>query len=252
MNSVAIIQARTGSTRLPNKILMKINGVSIIESLLNQLSYSKYLTQKIIATTIQPSDNNLIKLLDSVNATYFRGKELDVLDRYYQCAKQFGIKQIVRISGDAPFIDPQIVDKIIEFFNNSNFDYVNNFNDENRYPVGAEVEVFSFQTLETAWINSKKPSEREHVTPYIYTNPTLFKIGHLEYTEDLSKFHWTVDRSEDLEFVKAIYKKIKNKPILLENILELLKKEPNLLDINKNVDSHEGFKKSLKEDKNHI
>ena len=134
MNSVAIIQAEL-STRLPNKILMKINGVSIIESLLNQLSYSKYLTQKIIATTIQPSDNNLIKLLDSVNVAYFRGNELDVLDRYYQCAKQFGIKQIVRISGDTPFIDPQIVDKTIEFFNNSNFDYVNNFNDENRYPI---------------------------------------------------------------------------------------------------------------------
>ncbi len=252
MNFIAIIQARMGSTRLPNKILMKINGMSIIESLLSQLSYSKLLHQKIIATTTNSSDDDLIKLLDSINVTYFRGKESDVLDRYYQCAKQFGVKQIVRISGDAPFIDPNIVDKVIEFFNNSDFDYANNFSDKNRYPVGAEVEVFSFESLESAWINSKKPSEREHVTPYIYTNPTKFRIGYLEYTEDLSKFHWTVDRSEDLEFVKAIYKKIKNKPILLENILELLAKEPNLLDINKNVDSHEGYKKSLQEDKNYI
>ena len=252
MDYVAIIQARTGSTRLPNKVLMKLNGVSVIESVLNQLSFSKNLTNKIVATTINTSDDILIELLKSMNVDYFRGNENDVLDRFYQCAKYFKINQIVRISSDAPFIDPNIVDKTISFFNDSNFDYVNNFNIQNRYPVGSEVEVFSFQTLETAWINAKKYSEREHVTPYIYNNPTKFKIGHLEYIEDLSKFHWTIDRSEDLEFARTIYKKIKNKPILLENILDLLKKESELLDINKNIDSQEGYKKSFEEDKNHI
>lgn len=250
MDSVAIIQARMSSTRLPEKILMKINGVSIIESLLNQLSYSKLLSRKIIATSNDDSELPLIKQLDFMKISYFRGSQTDVLDRYYQCAKNYKIEQIVRISGDAPFIDPNIVDKAIDFFNNSNFDYVNNFNDKNRYPVGSEVEVFGFNTLEKAWKNAKKPSEREHVTSYIYNHPEDFEIGNLEYVCDLSHLHWTVDRVQDLEFVRAIYKNIKKKPILLDDILNLLKSQPKLLEINKNIDSQEGYKKSLEEDKN--
>lgn len=250
MDSVAIIQARMSSTRLPKKILMKINGVSIIESLLNQLSYSKFLSGKIIATSDEISELPLIKQLDFLKISYFRGSHTDVLDRYYHCAKYHNIKQIVRISGDAPFIDPCVVDKTINFFNNSNFDYVNNFNDKNRYPVGSEVEIFSFKTLERAWKNAQKPSEREHVTSYIYNHPEDFKIGHLEYPCDLSHLHWTVDRIDDLEFVRAIYKNINKKPILIEDILDLLKIQPHLLEINKNIDSQEGYKKSLEVDKN--
>lgn len=249
MDSVAIIQARTGSTRLPKKILMKLNGVSIIESVLNQLSFSKNLNNKIVATTENQSDDILIELLKSLNVNYFRGNQNDVLDRFYQCAKYFHIKQIIRISGDAPFIDPSVIDQTISFFNDSNFDYVNNFDNKHRYPVGSEVEVFSFQTLENAWKNAKKSSEREHVTPYIYNNPEIFEIGHLEYPKnDLSQYHWTVDRKEDLEFVKAIYQKISKKPILIDDILSLLKIHPEILEINKNIDPHEGYKKSISED----
>lgn len=184
-----------------------------------------------------------------MNADYFRGNQFDVLDRYYQCAKYYGIENIVRISGDAPLIDPRIVDKVIDYYKNSQFDYVNNFNYKNRYPVGTEVEIFSFKTLETAWKKAKKPSEREHVTPYIYSNPNEFSISHLEYGYDLSNLHWTVDRLEDLEFVRTIYKKIDKRPILLEDILKLLEKEPALLVINKKIDPHQGYKKSLQEDK---
>lgn len=248
MDIIAIIQARTGSTRLPKKVLMEINGLTVLESLLHQLSYSKFLTKKIVATTTTNSDDILVKFLSSLGVDYFRGSESNVLDRYYQCAKYHCAQNIVRISGDAPFIDPQIVDKTIEYFKSSNFDYVNNFNNKNRYPVGAEVEVFTFKTLEEAWKNANKASEREHVTPYVYNNPQRFRIGHLEYVHDLSHLHWTVDRSEDLEFVKAIYKKINKSPILLEDILLLLEKEPELLEINNKVDPHEGYKKSLHED----
>lgn len=248
MNIFAIVQARVGSTRLPKKVLMKINGVTILESLLRQLSYSKFVTKKIVATTTENSDDVLAEFLTSLGVEHFRGSELDVLDRYYQCAKHYHAENIVRISGDAPFIDPTIVDKTIEYFINSGLDYVNNFDNKNRYPVGAEVEVFTFKILEDAWKNAKKASEREHVTPYIYNNPQWFGVGHLEYTRDLSHLHWTVDRVEDLEFVKAIYKKINKKPILLEDILSLLDKEPSLLKINNKVDPHEGYKKSLRED----
>lgn len=247
MNIAAIIQARMGSIRLPKKVLMKINGITVLESLVNQLSFSKYLNQKIIATTTDKSDDILIDFIKSLNMMYFRGNQFDVLDRYYQCAKYYSIKNIVRISGDAPLIDPEIVDKTIELYLRSNLDYVNNFN-KNRFPIGTEVEVFSFATLETTWKNAKKYSEREHVTPYIYNNPRLFSIGHLENNTDLSNLHWTVDRVEDLEFVRIIHSKISKKPVLLQDILDLLKKEPAILEINKNVNPHEGYEKSLQED----
>jgi spore coat polysaccharide biosynthesis protein SpsF len=247
MNFTAIIQARTGSTRLPNKILMKINGITVIESLLNQLSNSKLLTDKIIATTKEKDDDQIIVIAKALGVNHFRGSQFDVLDRYYECAKQFSINQIVRISGDAPLIDPQIVDKTIQLYQKSNFDYVNNFN-RFRFPIGTEVEVFSFSILEKAWQNATKSSEREHVTPYIYNNPDKFSIGHLENTSDLSDLHWTVDRKEDLEFVKTVYKNISKRPILLEDILKLLEEHPSLLDINRKIDPHEGYKKSLLED----
>lgn len=247
MNFTAIIQARTGSNRLPNKVLMKINGITLIEFLLDQLSHSKLLNNKIIATTTEKTDDRLVMIAKSLGINYFRGSQLDVLDRYYKCAKSFSINHIVRISGDAPLIDPQIVDMTIQLYQKSNFDYVNNFN-KHRFPIGTEVEVFSFSTLEKAWRNANKPSEREHVTPYIYNNLDKFSIGHLENTSDLSKLHWTVDRIEDLEFVKTIYQNINKRPILLDDILKLLDEQPSLLDINKNIDPQEGYKKSLLED----
>ena len=247
MNCTAVIQARMGSNRLPGKVLMKINGITVLECLLGQLSYSKHLTNKIIATTTEKNDDQIVDIAKSMGISFFRGNQSDVLDRYYQCAKEFSIKNIVRISADAPLIDPTIVDKTIQVYEKSNFDYVNDFS-KNRFPVGTEVEVFSFTALEKAWKNAIKPSEREHVTSYFYNNPDVFSIGHLENTSDLSNLHWTVDRAEDLEFVKTIYGGISKRPILLDDILRLLAERPSLLEINKKIDPREGYKKSLSED----
>lgn len=249
MNYTAVIQARMGSIRLPGKVLMKINGITVLECLLEQISYSKYLTDKIIATTTEKNDDQIIDVAKSMGVSFFRGNQSDVLDRYYQCAKKFSINNIVRISADAPLIDPSIVDRTIQIYEKSNFDYVNNFS-KNRFPVGTEVEVFSFSALEKVWKNAIKPSEREHVTPYFYNNPDVFSIGHLENTLDLSNLHWTVDRAEDLEFVKTIFQSINKRPILLDDILQLLTKRPSLLEINKKIDPHEGYKKSISDDLN--
>ena len=243
----AIIQARLNSSRLKRKILLKIQDKNLLQHLFSQLSYSKQIDKKIIATTIDKMDDEIEEFAKLENITCFRGNSLDVLDRYYQCAKFFHLETIVRISGDAPLIDPSIVDKTIQLFKKSGFEYVNNFN-KNRFPVGTEVEVFSFSTLEKAWLNATKHSEREHVTSYIYNNPEKFSIGHLENTTNNSNLHWSVDRIEDLEFVKEVYKNIKKRPILLDDILKLLKKKPFLLDSNKNIDPHEGYKKSLLND----
>jgi len=247
MQVSAIIQVRMGSTRLPGKVMKKLNGISLLECQLNQLQYCRLLDQIIIATTTNPEDNIIEKFAHSKDIQCFRGSSLDVLDRYFQCAKKFNLKHIARITSDCPLIDPTIVDQTIEIYNKETYDYVNNFY-KRSFPSGTEVEIISFNTLEKTWKEAKKPSEREHVTPYIYNNPMKFKIGKLEYKKNISNLHWAVDRIEDLKLVKTLYQKINKKPILLDDILNLIKKDPSLLEINKNTNPHEGYIKSLEEE----
>jgi spore coat polysaccharide biosynthesis protein SpsF (cytidylyltransferase family) len=240
----AIIQARLNSNRLNKKILLKIENKNLLEHLFSQLSHSTQIDKKIIATTINKIDDEIENFAKLQNITFFRGNPLDVLDRYYRCAKSFNLETIVRISGDAPLIDPSIVDKTIEYYKKNNFDYVSNFFNRS-YPIGTEIEIFSFKTLEKCWMNAKKSSEKEHVTPFIYNHPELFKIGHIEYKKNISHLHWTVDQIEDFKFVELIFKKIKKRPILMDDILELLENEPELLEINKNIDPFEGSRNLL-------
>jgi len=248
MKPTAIIQVRMDSSRLPGKILKKINGISLLECLFNQLQYSEKISDKIIATTLNSEDDVIVNFAKENNINYFRGSQNDVLDRYYQCSKKFSLDHIVRITSDCPFIDPKILDKVVFFYNEKKYDYVNNFY-KKTYPSGTEVEIFSFETLEKTWKNALKPSEREHVTPYIYNNSDKFTIGCLEHQNDLSHLHWAVDRKEDLELVRILYSKISKRPILLEDILDVLKNEPTILDINKMTDPNEGYLKSIENEK---
>ena len=240
----AIIQARLNSNRLNKKILLKIENKNLLEHLFSQLLHSTQIDKKIIATTINKIDDEIENFAKLQNITFFRGNPLNVLDRYYRCAKFFNLETIVRISGDAPLIDPSIVDKTIEYYKKNNFDYVSNFFNRS-YPIGTEIEIFSFKTLEKCWMNAKKSSEKEHVTPFIYNHPELFKIGHIEYKKNISHLHWTVDQIEDFKFIELIFKKIKKRPILMDDILELLENEPELLEINKNIDPFEGSRNLL-------
>lgn len=243
----SIIQIRLNSSRLKRKALLKIENISLIEHLLSQLSYSTQIDKKILATTTELIDDDIEKLAKNLGVTCFRGNSLDVLDRYFQCAKFFNLETIVRISGDAPIIDPQIVDKVIQYYLDNDFDYVNNFF-ERTYPIGTEVEIFSFDVLQKCWKDAKKSSEREHVTPFIYNNPDKFKIGFTKNNENLSNLHWTVDRIEDYEFVKSIIERIKKRPILLNDVLQILQNEPELKKINYHIDPFEGYKKSIEND----
>ena len=176
----AIIQARLSSTRLPKKILYKIDDKNILQHLFSQLSYSTQIENKIIATTNEKIDNKIEEIAESLNIPCFRGNSLNVLDRYYNCAKLFNLDTIVRISGDAPLIDPAIVDRTIEYYKKNDFDYVSNFF-KRTFPIGTEIEIFSFKTLETCWKNAQKSYEKEHVTPFIYEHPELFNIGLIEH-----------------------------------------------------------------------
>ncbi len=247
MNPTAIIQVRTGSSRLPGKILEKLNGITVLECFFEQLEYSQSLKNKIIATSSNSRDDVIVDFAKENNIEFFRGSETDVLDRFYKCAQEFSIQDIVRMTPDCPFIDPIVIDKVINFYVNNTFDFVSNTL-QRTFPYGNDVEVFSFTALETSWKNAKKPSEREHVTPFIYNNPNMFSITQVKYSKNLTHLHWTLDRKEDLMFIRAIYKKIRKKPILIEDILQILKKNPEFLKINENSFSDEGYQKSIQED----
>ena len=246
-NISAIIQARIGSTRLPGKVLMKLNEDTVLSLLLKQLKHSKFLTEKIIATTNNPKDDIIEKFAISNNIKLFRGDSDNVLDRYYQCAKKFSLTHIVRITADNPLIDPEIIDQAIKKYSTFNYDYLTNSIDRT-FPNGTEVEIFSFDALEIAWKYAKKKSEREHVTPYFYNNPKKFKIHHFKQEKNQSKFRYTIDRKEDYALVVEILSRIKKRPLRTSDIIDLLTTNPQLLKLNSHIITNEGYIKSIKED----
>jgi spore coat polysaccharide biosynthesis protein SpsF len=236
------------SQRLPGKVLLDLtDGKKTIEFLIDQLETSN-LQQKIVAIPDDDSDDILFDFLNNLEILCYRGSKLDVLDRYYNCAKKFSLKHIMRITGDNPLIDPKIVNNAIEQYSNSNCDYLTNSRDRT-FPNGTEVEIFSFNALEIAWKSAKKMSEREHVTPYFFNNPKKFKIHHFKQQKDQSKFRYTIDRKEDYALVIKILSRIKTRPIKTSDIVELLTNNPELLKLNSHIIHNEGYIKSINEDK---
>ena len=246
-----IIQARMGSSRLPGKALMKSDsGKPLLYYVINQLRYCSKIKNLVIATTTNQEDDEIEKFANNNSVNVFRGKEKDVLDRYFQCAKKYSFSTIVRITADCPLIDPQIVDKVVEQFFSGNYDFATNTLTRT-FPIGTDVEVFSFSALNRAWENAQLPSEREHVTPYL-RNKENYKIINVENDKNISNLRLTVDRIEDVELIKQILNNISINPIHLEDILELFSQKPELIEINKHINHNEGFNKSLEEDKEFI
>ncbi len=246
-----IIQARMGSSRLPGKALMKSDsGKPLLYYVINQLRYCSKVKNLVIATTTNQEDDEIEKFANNNSVNVFRGKEKDVLDRYFQCAKKYSFSTIVRITADCPLIDPQIVDKVIEQFFSGNYDFATNTL-MRTFPIGTDVEVFSFSALNKAWENAQLPSEREHVTPYLH-NKEDFKIINVENDKNISNLRLTVDRIEDFELIKQILNNISINPIHLEDVLELFSRKSELIEINKHINHNEGFNKSLEEDREFI
>lgn len=250
MNTLAIIQARTGATRLPNKVLLKLEDKCVLEHVINRVKKSSLIDEVIVATTININDLKIINFCSERGIRVFCGSENDVLDRFYQAAKLFNPENIVRITADCPMIDPQIIDLVIKTHFDNKADYTSNTLKET-FPDGEDIEIFKFNALKKAWIESKLTSEREHVTPYIRNNKELFKLSNVENTINLSDKRWTLDHEEDYKLIQFVYSKLysKNNYFGMKEILELLKKYPEVEDYNKNIIRNEGYAKSLKEDK---
>lgn len=232
---VAIIQARMGSTRLPKKVLMKINSHSMLEEVIRRTRAIKGVDGVVVATTENPKDLKIVSLCKSLKIQVFRGSEEDVLDRFYQCAKEAKADVVIRITSDCPLLDPKIVEEGLKLFLSTNADYVSNAI-KRTYPRGLDFEIFTFAALEKAWKEGKESTDREHVTPYIYENPQKFKILQLLSDKDYSDYRLTVDTQIDLELVRKIYKALGKKRLFgLKEIVKFLEKNPELAKINSEV-----------------
>ena len=246
-----IIQARMGSSRLAGKVMKKVDENKVVlDYVIQQLKSSKNMDKIFVVTSNLDEDDIICSHLTSKNIKFFRGSSDDVLDRYYQCAKKFSIDTIVRITSDNPLIDPEIVDLVIEKFSSSKCDYATNSLNRT-FPYGTEVEIFSFQVLEKAWISAKKPSEREHVTPFIRDPQNEFVLLNIKNNDNLSFLRYTVDRIEDLQLVREIIKHISERPIILKHILDLFNNKPEIFKINEHV-QHDGYLSSIKKDKQYF
>ena len=230
MSVVAIIQARYDSKRFYGKILKKIKDKTILEIIVNKLKKSKLINKIVIATSNEKIDSKIIKLCKKHNYRYYLGNKNDVLNRYYNAAIEFKAKTIVRITGDCPLIDPDIVDKIIDYYLNNNYDYVSNVLPPT-FPDGLDAEVFSFKTLKKKLIKMpKKNIIEKHVTSYLVGNKN-FKVANIENKIDLSHLRWTIDYPKDLELIRRIYSNfsISKKKVNLKKCVKFFRKKPQIL-----------------------
>jgi glutamate-1-semialdehyde 2,1-aminomutase/spore coat polysaccharide biosynthesis protein SpsF len=242
---VAVIQARMGSSRLPGKTIADVAGRPLLLHVVERVRSARGVDKVVVATTDQSSDHAIADLCQREGIQCFRGSEDDVLDRFYRTAEANRADILVRITADCPLIDPAVIDQVIARFQEGDCDYVSNTL-RYTYPDGLDTEVFSFAALERAWREAKKPSEREHVTPYLRTEKFRMANVESESPVPLGKHRWTVDYPADLEFVRRIYEEFSgNKHFGFQDIFRLLRERPELATIQTETITNEGYYKSL-------
>jgi spore coat polysaccharide biosynthesis protein SpsF (cytidylyltransferase family) len=248
---VAILQARTDSSRLPGKVLMPILDKPMIIHQLERVARSEKITHLILATSVDRSDDELASIVTSYHFDLFRGSKTDVLGRFYDAAKMLNLKDddwIIRLTGDCPLQEAKIIDELIVEFEKQNVDYMANCIIP-VYPDGFDAEIFTFKALKECDLQATFPSEREHVTPWIRENGS-FKIANLEKEDaSVSQLRLTVDEPEDAELVKIIYNHFGNNTFSYEEILRFLAENPHYCELNASYMRNEGYLKSLQEDK---
>ena len=239
---VAIIQARMGSTRLPGKVLREIAGETMLYHVVRRTHQAKLVNRVVVATTESSEDDPIIEECFKLQVPVFRGSTNDVLDRYYRAASKYQAHAVVRITSDCPLIDPETIDMVIRKYLDSDADYAA-LGIEGGFPRGMDIEIFNFTTLEKTHMEAKKDYEREHVTPYIYQHPELFKIHFLEAKGKLRMpaFRLTVDTEEDLRLMREIFKRLYNNRTVfsIEKVIDLLDEHPELLEINAHIHQKE-------------
>lgn len=244
---VAIIQARMGSKRFPGKVMRKVQGKPLLEYQLERIRKSQYINEIVVATTYKESDQPIVDLCVRLSVAYFRGSEDDVLSRFFEAATKHHAKIVIRLTADCPLIDHHTVDKVLAeyFLNSEEYDYASNTL-VRTYPRGFDVEVFSVETLEKAYKEANGPAYREHVTPYIYYHPELFNLASIHHHTDLSSFRLTVDTEDDLVLITKLLNHLhKIEDFTLEDIIDLLKENPDWTSLNSHIEQKKVSKRKI-------
>jgi spore coat polysaccharide biosynthesis protein SpsF len=228
-----------GSTRLPGKVLKEILGKSLLEHQTERIRRIKLFDEIVIATTVNGADDVIEELCGRLSLSCFRGPEEDVLARYHAAAMVFHADVVVRLTSDCPVIDPDVVERVLQFYlgHSAEFDYVSNVLPRT-YPRGMDTEVFPFRVLDTVFHEATLPRDREHVTPFIYRNRQRFRLANMASDIDLSRHRWTVDTEEDFALIRRIIEELYpgNPAYGMADILGLFDRDPGLFLINAHVE----------------
>jgi len=228
---------------------MDLAGRPVILRVLERVDAAQTVDQAVVATTTNAADHPLESAVKKAGWTCVRGSEADVLDRYRVAADSASADVIVRVTGDCPLHDPRVIDEVVGHFRSQGVDYASNVHPPS-FPDGLDVEVFTRDALERAWKEARRPSEREHVTPYIWSHREAFRHANVSHMPDLSGHRWTLDTPNDLAFVRAVYDALhkEGKIFGMEDVLALLRRRPELSALNRDATRNEGYAKSLRED----
>lgn len=255
MRPVAIIQARMGSSRLPGKVLKPLLGRPMLWHIVQRLRFVNGILETVVATSDRPGDEPIRRFCREQGIPFFAGSEEDVLDRFYQAARTFEGDPLIRVTGDCPFVDPDLVGRLLDRYRAGGYDHFAIatgagaiFLAGGRFPDGLDAECFSFASLERAWREATDPADREHVTPYMWRNKFLFRCSHLTGEKDYSSCRWTVDNEDDFRLVEKIYEELyqETRPFLMADIHRFLSDHPDLASLNREYIGKEGYEELWK------
>ena len=235
MRTVAIVQARMGSTRLPGKVMLPLLGQPALTLVLRRLGRASTLDEVVVATTALPEDDPIVELSERTGHRVVRGSESDLLDRYLAAARVTDADVVVRATSDCPLIDPGVVDLVVEAFRESAVDYASNMLVPWTFPVGLAVEVVRRAALERAGREDRDPAWREHATPYLYRHPELFRLLRVPAEGDHSERRWTLDTPEDYTLIVRIYEAFGRDDFSWRDALAVVEANPSWGSANRGV-----------------
>jgi spore coat polysaccharide biosynthesis protein SpsF len=247
--TVAVLQARMSSTRLPGKVLLRTCGKPLLAHQIERVRRCRAIDTLVVATSDSPDDAPIAALCDQLAVPVFRGDLHDVLDRMVRAARPYAPRWFVRLTGDCPLADPAVVDQVVRACREDGVDYASNALHPT-FPDGLDAECMRFAALEEARHEACKPSEREHVTPFIHTQPQRYALREVRHAPDLSGLRWTVDDPADFVFVSQVYEHLypRQPDFGMEDVLALLRAHPELAAINGGNRRNEGYLRSLQKE----
>jgi len=247
---LAIIQVRTSSSRLPGKALLPVLGRPMLSWVIERVTLARTVKRIVVATTDEPDDDPIAALCRREHVECFRGSRDDVVDRFYQCAARYSPLGVLRITADCPLIDPGIIDMVVNRFLSTNGELDLVSNDGDTYPDGLDAGIYSFRALERIFRESTLRSDREHITPYIWTHPDLFSVEVIPCAQNLSRYRLTVDYQEDFELVSKVYEALypENPAFAWTEVIRFLDEHPEVFALNSSHTRNEGYRESLKQE----